>query len=73
MLGYTPYHMIDVMYKGKKPHMKVFSEGIMAHHNRFSGIKRYETADLEKWMSEYDVSYGAGISDLSPRTLYTDA
>ncbi|KAL5362709.1 P-loop containing nucleoside triphosphate hydrolase protein [Aspergillus floccosus] len=54
MLGYTPYHMIDVMYKGKKPHMKVFSEGIMAHHNRFSGIKRYETAELEKWVSEYD-------------------
>ncbi|KAL4890256.1 P-loop containing nucleoside triphosphate hydrolase protein [Aspergillus ambiguus] len=54
MLGYTPYHMIDVMYKGRKPHMKIFCEGIKAHHDRFSGIKRYETQDLQKWLSDYD-------------------
>lgn len=48
--------MIDVMYKGRVPHMKCFADGIIANHDRFSGIKRYETSDLEKWISEYDVS-----------------
>ncbi|KAF5862048.1 hypothetical protein ETB97_012194 [Aspergillus alliaceus] len=54
MLGYTPYHMIDLMFKGRKPHMKVFTEAITAHHNRFSGIKRYETPDLERWIGNHD-------------------
>ncbi|KAE8151539.1 hypothetical protein BDV25DRAFT_152531 [Aspergillus avenaceus] len=54
MLGYTPYHMIDLMFKGKEPHMKTFREGIVAHNNRFSGVKRYETPDLDRWIGEYD-------------------
>lgn len=56
MLGYTPYHMIDVMFKGRSPHMKVFTEAIIANHNQLSGIKRYETLDLERWVGNYDVS-----------------
>ncbi|KAB8215972.1 hypothetical protein BDV33DRAFT_227295 [Aspergillus novoparasiticus] len=54
MLGYTPYHMIDVMFKGRSPHMKVFTEAIIANHNQLSGIKRYETADVDKWIGNYD-------------------
>ncbi|QMW26966.1 hypothetical protein G4B84_002255 [Aspergillus flavus NRRL3357] len=54
MLGYTPYHMIDVMFKGRSPHMKVFTEAIIANHNQLSGIKRYETPDLERWVGNYD-------------------
>ncbi|KAE8374384.1 hypothetical protein BDV26DRAFT_270104 [Aspergillus bertholletiae] len=54
MLGYTPYHMIDVMFKGRSPHMKVFTEAIIANHNQFSGIKRYETPDVDRWVGNYD-------------------
>ncbi|KAE8360395.1 hypothetical protein BDV27DRAFT_167849 [Aspergillus caelatus] len=54
MLGYTPYHMIDVMYKGRSPHMKVFTEAIIANHNQLSGIKRYETPDMDRWIGNYD-------------------
>ncbi|KAE8309993.1 Tubulin/FtsZ, GTPase domain-containing protein [Aspergillus transmontanensis] len=54
MLGYTPYHMIDVMFKGRSPHMKVFTEAIIANHNQLSGIKRYETPDIDKWIGNYD-------------------
>ncbi|GKZ35039.1 hypothetical protein AbraIFM66950_005479 [Aspergillus brasiliensis] len=54
MIGYTPYHMIDLMLKGRKPHIKTFTEGIVAHNNRFSGIKRYETPDLDRWIGSFD-------------------
>ncbi|OGM42402.1 tubulin alpha-1 chain [Aspergillus bombycis] len=54
MLGYTPYHMIDVMFKGRSPHMKVFTEAIVANHNQLSGIKRYETPDVDRWIGNYD-------------------
>ncbi|XRM36999.1 hypothetical protein ABZX51_000491 [Aspergillus tubingensis] len=54
MLGYTPYHMIDLMLKGRKPHIKAFTEGILAHNNRLSGIKRYETPDLDRWIGSFD-------------------
>ncbi|GCB26243.1 hypothetical protein AAWM_09128 [Aspergillus awamori] len=54
MIGYTPYHMIDLMLKGRKPHIKAFTEGILAHNNRFSGIKRYETPDLDRWIGNCD-------------------
>ncbi|KAE8165696.1 Tubulin/FtsZ, GTPase domain-containing protein [Aspergillus tamarii] len=54
MLGYTPYHMIDVMYKGRSPHMKVFTEAIIANHNHLSDIKRYETPDVDRWIGNHD-------------------
>ncbi|KAF9882899.1 hypothetical protein FE257_004913 [Aspergillus nanangensis] len=54
MLGYSPYHMIDVMFKGREPHMKVFREGIIAANNRFSGIKRFEREDMDKWVGDCD-------------------
>ncbi|PWY84009.1 hypothetical protein BO83DRAFT_374403 [Aspergillus eucalypticola CBS 122712] len=46
--------MIDLMLKGRKPHIKAFTEGILAHNNRFSGIKRYETPDLDRWIGSFD-------------------
>ncbi|KAF7596688.1 hypothetical protein BBP40_000611 [Aspergillus hancockii] len=54
ILGYTPYHMVEVLFKGGLPYMKVFQEAIVAQHNRFSGIKRYESVELDKWMGDYD-------------------
>ncbi|OOF95309.1 hypothetical protein ASPCADRAFT_507202, partial [Aspergillus carbonarius ITEM 5010] len=54
MLGYTPYHMIDLMTKGGRPHIKAFTEGIIAQNNRFSAIKRYETSDLDRWVGNFD-------------------
>jgi tubulin beta len=49
--------MIDVLFKGGLPHMKVFQEAIIAQHNPFSAIKRYESVELDKWMAGYDVSW----------------
>ncbi|RAL05402.1 uncharacterized protein BO80DRAFT_461268 [Aspergillus ibericus CBS 121593] len=54
MLGYTPYHMIDLMTKGGRPHIKAFTEGIIAQNNRLAAIKRYETPDLDRWVGSYD-------------------
>ncbi|PWY95406.1 hypothetical protein BO94DRAFT_508678 [Aspergillus sclerotioniger CBS 115572] len=54
MLGYTPYHMIDLMTKGGRPHIKAFTEGIIAQNNRFAAIKKYETSDLDKWIGSFD-------------------
>ncbi|KAE8356070.1 hypothetical protein BDV28DRAFT_7362 [Aspergillus coremiiformis] len=54
MLGYTPYHMVDVLFRGREPHIKVMAEGVAAHHNPFSGIRPYETADLDKWIGNCD-------------------
>jgi hypothetical protein len=56
VLGYKPYHMIEVVLNGGVPHMKIFEEAIKAEHNRFLGIKRYDKADFEKWLADYDVS-----------------
>ncbi|KNG89360.1 hypothetical protein ANOM_002662 [Aspergillus nomiae NRRL 13137] len=42
------------LHAGQKPHMKVFTEAIIANHNQLSGIKRYETPDVERWVGNYD-------------------
>ncbi|RJE19487.1 hypothetical protein PHISCL_08172 [Aspergillus sclerotialis] len=53
ILGYTPYHMVEVLKHGV-PHMKVAQEAFLSANNRFSGIKRYERAELDKWFDGYD-------------------
>ena len=55
MLGYSPYHMNDVLLHGSG-HMKVLIEAVRAEHNRFSGIQRYRKEDYAKWFANYDVS-----------------
>ncbi|GJN67771.1 hypothetical protein PLICBS_001813 [Purpureocillium lilacinum] len=53
MLGYSPYHMKEVLLHGSG-HMKVLIEAIRAEHNRFSGIQRYRKEDYAKWFANYD-------------------
>lgn len=55
ILGYKPYHMAEVVLEGGAPHMEVLTEAITAQYNRFSGIKRYNRQDFDKWLAEYDV------------------
>lgn len=57
LLGYSPYHMYECCLFGRLPHINVFKEAIVAYHNRFSGLKRYDAADYTKWFAEYDVSH----------------
>ncbi|KAE8149316.1 P-loop containing nucleoside triphosphate hydrolase protein [Aspergillus avenaceus] len=52
-LGYTPYHMTEACFSGNA-HMKILEEGVIAQHNRFSGIKRYERPDFDKWLRDFD-------------------
>lgn len=55
ILGFTPYHMVEVLAKHGWPHQKIVTEAVVAQANRFSGIKRYERPELDKWMAGYDV------------------
>ncbi|PIG85736.1 hypothetical protein AARAC_004077 [Aspergillus arachidicola] len=53
ILGFSPYHMTEACFSGPV-HMKILEEAVISQHNRFSGIKRYERAEFDKWLSEYD-------------------
>lgn len=55
ILGYKPYHMAELVLQGREPHMRLFEEAATAEYNRFSGTKRYDKADIQKWVGEYDV------------------
>ena len=46
--------MIEVVKNGM-PHLKVAQEAFVSGANHFSGIKRYERADLDRWFDGYDV------------------
>ena len=61
ILGFSPYHMTEACFSGPV-HMKILEEAVIAQHNRFSGIKRYERVDFDKWLSDYDVR---GLSQYS--------
>ncbi|KAJ6133376.1 hypothetical protein N7471_008591 [Penicillium samsonianum] len=52
--SFKPYHSYECMIVHGVPHMEVEYEAVMAQHNRFSGIKRYDRADFEKWFAECD-------------------
>ncbi|KAE8368004.1 hypothetical protein BDV27DRAFT_142384 [Aspergillus caelatus] len=53
ILGFSPYHMTEACFSGPL-HMKILEEAVIAQHIRFSGIKRYERAEFDKWLSKYD-------------------
>jgi hypothetical protein len=61
ILGYKPYHMKEVFTVGIT-HMKILQEVVLANHNHFLGIKRYDKADFEKWFADYDVSVPRSIN-----------
>ncbi|KAF9893853.1 hypothetical protein FE257_010023 [Aspergillus nanangensis] len=54
ILGYTPYHMLEVLTKHGYSHMKIVREAVIAANDRFSGIPRYQRPELDKWLAEYD-------------------
>ncbi|KAL4898226.1 hypothetical protein BDV59DRAFT_1628 [Aspergillus ambiguus] len=54
ILGYTPYHMYEVLFVHGYPHMRLVREAVIAENNRFSGIKRYERPEMDKWLADYD-------------------
>jgi hypothetical protein len=56
ILGFKTYHITECILNGGLPHLRFFNEAITAQHNRLSGIQRYDKADFEKWMADYDVS-----------------
>ena len=35
--------------------MEIGEEAVIAQNNRFSGIKRYDRADFDKWFADYNV------------------
>ncbi|GES57833.1 hypothetical protein ATEIFO6365_0002076800 [Aspergillus terreus] len=54
ILGYHPYHMVELVLNGGVTHMKLMIENVVANRNRLSGIKRYNREDVEKWLADYD-------------------
>lgn len=57
MLGYTPYHMFEVVTNGT-PHLQLFDEAIRC---KYSGTgKPYGKAEFDKWLANYDVKYPLG-------------
>lgn len=56
MLGFKSYHFSECVLNNGLPHLRFFNEALTAQFNRLSGIRRYNKADFDKWMAEYDVS-----------------
>ncbi|GFF92173.1 hypothetical protein IFM60648_09656 [Aspergillus lentulus] len=54
ILGYKPYHMYEVVLVQGKQGMSALLEAVTAQHNRLSGIKRLDKADLDKLTADYD-------------------
>lgn len=55
-------------------HMKIMQEALLASHNHFLGIKRYDRADFDKWFADYDASlHPPLIHCFSPRSYATSA
>ncbi|KAJ5660311.1 hypothetical protein N7507_006762 [Penicillium longicatenatum] len=54
ILGFKPYHLYECINASGPAHIKIFKEAITAYYNQLSGIKRYDRADCEKWLADYD-------------------
>jgi len=57
ILGYKPYHMVDLVSNGV-PHIKMMTEALRAKY--FNQGKPYGREEFDKWMGDYDV-----ITDVS--------
>lgn len=55
ILGYRPYHMIE-MCQGGIPQMKLCQEAIEARFRPELGIQPYARTEFDKWFADYDVS-----------------
>lgn len=55
ILGFKTYHFYECCAHNELAHLKIFKEAVTAHYNQLSGIKRYDRADCEKWLANYDV------------------
>jgi len=55
ILGYKPYHMIEVSLEGGETHFEILEDAVMAENNRLAGVKPYSRADFDKWLAGYDV------------------
>ncbi|KAL4893486.1 hypothetical protein BDV59DRAFT_177493 [Aspergillus ambiguus] len=53
-LGYHPYHFAEMVMNHGASHMRIMSEAVVANNNPFSGIKRYNREDIDKWLANYD-------------------
>ncbi|KAJ5182786.1 hypothetical protein N7492_000402 [Penicillium capsulatum] len=54
ILGFKPYHLFECVVVHGLPHVEIFKEAVTAQYNRLSGVKRYDRADCDKWMTGYD-------------------
>ncbi|KAJ5547064.1 hypothetical protein N7494_004649 [Penicillium frequentans] len=54
ILGFKTYHIYECVAVSELAHLKIFKEAITAYYNQLSGIKRYDLADCEKWLANYD-------------------
>ncbi|KAK2612655.1 hypothetical protein QQS21_001271 [Conoideocrella luteorostrata] len=54
ILGYRPYHMAECVLEHGVSHMQVLDEALVAHYDRYSGIKRCTKEDFDKWFAGYD-------------------
>ncbi|KAJ5310638.1 uncharacterized protein N7443_003099 [Penicillium atrosanguineum] len=54
ILGYKAYHMFECVIVRGKDHMEICEEAVVAQNNRFSGIKRYDRVDFDKWFADYN-------------------
>ncbi|KAJ5456574.1 hypothetical protein N7530_011848 [Penicillium desertorum] len=54
ILGYKTYHFYECITVHGLPHMEICSEAITAQYNRLSGVKKYNRADYDKWLGDYD-------------------
>lgn len=66
ILGFKTYHFAECVLNRGLPHLQFFNEAVTAQYNRLSGVKRYNKADFEKWMAEYDVSKPSLLSRFVP-------
>lgn len=66
ILGYKPYHMVEVC-AGGLDHFRMFHEYVRLSHATSDAVKPYGRPDFDKWFQGFDVSgggdfTGAGVS-----------
>ncbi|KAJ5112168.1 hypothetical protein N7532_000213 [Penicillium argentinense] len=54
ILGYKAYHMYECCAVNGVAHMRTLEEAIISQHNRLSGLQKYERADFDRWLGDYD-------------------
>lgn len=56
ILGYNAYHAYECVVAHGVPHMRALEDAVIAQHNRLSGVRKYERADFDRFLGDYDVS-----------------